>query len=262
MIEPSAEGAPRTHRTGSLAGRVALVTAAGRNSGRATALRFAAEGADVVINARANRDELEAVAEEIRALGRRAFPILADVGDRAEVEAMVGQAMAEFGRVDILVNAAAIRPAKPFLELTAADWERVHRVVLGGSMWTTQAVLPSMVEHRFGRVLFFAGDGSWSGGGNRAHVSAAKMGLIGLCRGLATEFAPSNIRCNIVSPGRIDTSRDTSWYVTNMQDTSDIPLGRLGHVDDIANACLYLVSDQSDYVTGQTLHVNGGGTYF
>jgi 3-oxoacyl-[acyl-carrier protein] reductase len=119
-----------------------------------------------------------------------------------------------------------------------------------------------MVEHRFGRVVFFVGDGAWAGGAERAHVSAAKMGLVGLCRSLATEFAPHDIRLNVISPGRIDTSRDASWYPTSMDRTEDIPLGRLGNVADIADGCLFLVSDDSRWMTGQTLHINGGSAYF
>jgi 3-oxoacyl-[acyl-carrier protein] reductase len=247
---------------GKLDGRVALITASGRNIGRAVALRFAAEGADVVVNARADAVEAEAVAEEVRALGRQAWVGLADVADREQVEAMVAGALERFGRVDLLVNAAAIRPHKPFLELSADDWERVRGVILDGAFHTTQAVLRSMVEHGFGRIVFFVGDGAWSGAAERAHVSAAKMALVGLCRSLATEFAPHDIRLNVISPGRIDTTRDASWFPKSVAGTEGIPLGRLGQPDDIADACLFLVSDDSRWMTGQTLHVNGGNAYF
>ena len=247
---------------GKLDGRVALVTGSGRNIGRAVALRLAAEGADVVVNARTNRAEAEAVAEEIRALGRRALPVVADVAEPAQVDGLVSTALTEFGRVDLLLNAAAIRPHKPFLELSQAEWEEVRGVILDGAVLCTQAVLRSMVQQRFGRVVFFVGDGAWAGGAERAHVSAAKMGLVGLCRSLATEFAPFDIRLNVVSPGRIDTTRDAGWYSTPMDRVDDVPLGRLGQPDEVADACLYLVSEDSRYVTGQTLHVNGGSAYF
>jgi NAD(P)-dependent dehydrogenase (short-subunit alcohol dehydrogenase family) len=247
---------------GKLDGRVALVTGSGRNIGRAVALRLASEGADVIVNARADAAEAEAVAEEIRALGRSALLILADVADRAQVDAMVAHGLERFGRIDLLLNAAAIRPHKPFLELTVEDWERVRGVILDGAVHMTQAVLRSMVEHGFGRVVFFVGDGAWAGGAERAHVSAAKMGLVGLCRSLATEFAAHDIRLNVISPGRIDTSRDPSWYPAPMDRVDGIPLGRLGQPDDIADACLFLVSEDSRYLTGQTLHVNGGSAYF
>jgi NAD(P)-dependent dehydrogenase (short-subunit alcohol dehydrogenase family) len=248
---------------GKLDGKVALITGSGRNIGRATALKFAEEGADIVVNARSNQEEAEAVAEEIRALGRKALPVLADVSNREQVDRMVKLALAEFGRVDILLNNAAIRPHKPFLELTQADWELVRGIVLDGAFYTAHAVMASMVENNFGRILFFTGDGAWAGAAERAHISASKMGLIGFSRSLASEFAPNNIRVNVVSPGRIDTSRDAQWYPNqDMRQVDDIPLGRLGHTNDIASACLFLVSDDSAWITGQTLHVNGGQAFF
>lgn len=247
---------------GRLEGKVALVTGSGRNIGRATVLRFAREGAAVVVNARANREEAEAVAAEARAFGGRALAVLADVSNSEQVDAMVGRALGELGRIDVLVSAAAIRPHKPFLELTAADWQAVRGIVLDGAIHCTQAVLPSMVSNRSGAVVYVAGEGAWAGGAERAHIAAAKMGLIGLCRSLATEFAPANVRFNVLSPGRIDTVRSTSSPTADRQALAGIPLSRLGHVDDIAAACLFLVSDESSFITGQTLHVNGGATYF
>ena len=120
-----------------------------------------------------------------------------------------------------------------------------------------------MQANGFGRIVFLTGDGAWNGSAERSHVSAAKMGVVGLARGLASEFAPSNIRVNVVSPGRIDTSRDLAWYPgQNMADTSEIPLGRLGHVDDIAAAVAFLATDDCGFITGQTIHVNGGTAYF
>ena len=249
---------------GKLDDKVALITGSGRNIGRATALKFAAEGADIIVNARSNREEAEAVAEEVRALGRRALPVLADVSNKEQVDSMVKLGLDEFGKIDILLNNAAIRPHKPFLDLTLEDWEYVRGVVLDGAFYCTQAVMPSMVEHNFGRVLFFTGDGAWGGGAERGHVSAAKMGLIGLARSLATEFAPHNVRVNVVSPGSIDTSRaNPEWYPQSRPpNASGIPLGRQGQTDEIAATCLFLVSDDGGFITGQTLHVNGGSAFF
>ena len=120
-----------------------------------------------------------------------------------------------------------------------------------------------MEKNQFGRIVFFTGDGAFEGTAERAHVSAAKMGVIGLARGLASEFAPKNIRVNVISPGRIDTTRDMAWYPQGgMTDTSNIPLRRLGTVDDIASAALFLVTDDCGFMTGQTLHVNGGTAFF
>jgi 3-oxoacyl-[acyl-carrier protein] reductase len=187
---------------GKLEGKVALVTGSGRNIGRATVLKLAREGAHVVVNARSNQQEAEAVAREARDLGVKAVPILADVGKKAEVEALAARALSEFGRVDILINNAAIRPHKPFTEVTVQEWEHVRGVVLDGALYLTQAVIPSMVKNEYGRILFFTGHGAFTGGSGRAHVSAAKMGLIGLARSLASEYAGQNIRANVVSPGR------------------------------------------------------------
>ena len=247
-----------------LEGKVALVTGSGRNIGRATALKLAAEGADVVVNARSNREEVESVAEEARALGVRALPVLADVANKEQVDSMVSMAMSEFGKVDILINNAAIRPHKPFLEVTLEDWEMVRGVVLDGAFYCTSAVLPSMVENQYGRILFFTGDGAFQGTAQRSHVSAAKMGLVGLARSLASEFAPHNIRVNVVSPGSIDTSREhPEWYPQSRPpDASRIPLGRQGMVDEIAATCLFLVSDDSGFITGQAIHANGGTAFF
>jgi NAD(P)-dependent dehydrogenase (short-subunit alcohol dehydrogenase family) len=248
---------------GKLDGRVALVTGSGRNIGRATVLKLAAEGAHVVVNSRANQAEAEAVAREARALGVKALAALADVARRDEVEAMVARALSEFGRVDVLINNAAIRPHKPFAELTIEDWEAVRGVVLDGAFHCTRAVIRPMLENHYGRILFLTGEGAFVGGSGRAHVSAAKMGLVGLARGLASELAAQNIRVNVVSPGSIDTARaNPEWYRGRVPDAAGIPLRRQGTVDEIAATCLFLVSDDGGFITGQTIHVNGGVAYY
>ncbi len=248
---------------GKLDGKVALITGSGRNIGRATAHKLAGEGAHIVVNARSNEAEAEAVAREVREKGVKALAVIADVAKKNEVDAMVSRAMSEFGRVDILINNAAIRPHKPFTEATIEDWERVRGVVLDGAIYCTKAVIEGMVKNRYGRIIFFTGDGSFTGGNGRAHVSAAKMGLVGLGRALASEFAPQNIRVNIVSPGSIDTRRDNpEWYQGRAPNAAGIPLGRQGHVDEIAATCLFLVSDDGGFITGQTIHVNGGAGYY
>jgi 3-oxoacyl-[acyl-carrier protein] reductase len=247
---------------GKLDGKVALVTGSGRNIGRATVLKLAAEGANVIVNSRANQAEAEAVAQEARALGVQALPVLADVARQDQVESMIAQAMSTFGRVDILINNAAIRPHKPFTEITLEDWETVRGVVLDGAFYCTRAVINSMAAHNYGRIVFFTGEGAFSGSAKRAHVSAAKMGLVGLARSLASEFAPQNIRVNVVSPGSIDTSRaNPEWYQGRAPNAAGIPLGRQGTVDEIAATCLFLVTDDGGFITGQTIHVNGGAAY-
>jgi 3-oxoacyl-[acyl-carrier protein] reductase len=249
---------------GRLEGKTALVTGSGRNIGRATVLKLANEGCNVIVNARANEQELNAVVSEAQATGVKAIGIRADMAKKTEVEAMAAKALSEFGRVDILINNAAIRPHKPFLELTDADWEHVRNVVLDGALYLTRALIGKMVENKYGQVLFFVGDGAYSGrGSGRAHLSAAKMALVGFARGLASEFAPHNIRVNVVSPGSIDTRRDNpEWYGNRPPDAGGIPLGRQGKIDEIAATCLFLVTDDGGFITGQTIHVNGGAAYY
>jgi 3-oxoacyl-[acyl-carrier protein] reductase len=248
---------------GKLDGKVALVTGSGRNIGRATVLKLADEGAHVIVNSRSNQAEADAVANEARARGVKALSVLADVASKEQVDNMMAKALSEFGRIDILINNAAIRPHKPFTELTMQDWEQVRGVVLDGALYCTRAVIESMVANRYGRLVFFTGEGAFVGGSGRAHVSAAKMGLVGFARGLASEFAAHNIRVNVVSPGSIDTSRaNPEWYQGRPPSAAGIPLGRQGTVDEIAATCLFLVTDDSGFITGQTIHANGGVAYY
>ena len=239
---------------GKLQGKFALVTGSGRNIGRATVLHLAREGAHVIVNARSNQAEAGAVVRDAQALGVRAISIIADIAKKDQVEAMAAKALSEFGRVDIFINNAAIRPHVPFRELTDEDWEHVRNVVLDGALYLTRALIGPMAENKYGNILFFVGDGAYSGpGSGRAHLSAAKMALIGLARGLASEFAPHNIRVNVVSPGSIDTRRDNpEWYGNRPPDAAGIPLGRQGKIDEIAATCLFLVSDGGGFITGQT----------
>jgi NAD(P)-dependent dehydrogenase (short-subunit alcohol dehydrogenase family) len=246
-----------------LKGKTALVTGSGRNIGRAIILKLAEEGANVVVNARSNQEEADSVAAEARELGVEALPFIADVSDHQQVTNMFAAAAEQFGGVDILVSNAAIRPHEPFTDVTLDEWQRVRGVVLDGAFHVAHAAIPNMVKNEYGRVVFFTGDGAFKGTAQRSHVSAAKMGVIGLARGLASEFAPKNIRVNVISPGRIDTTRDLSWYPQGgMRDTADIPVGRLGSVDDIASAALFLITDECGFMTGQTLHINGGTDFF
>ena len=248
---------------GKLDGKVALVTGSGRNIGRATVLKLAAEGANVVVNSRSNQAEAEAVAQEARGLGAKALSVLADVSNKEQVDSMIARAMSAFGRIDILINNAAIRPHKPFTEVTLQDWETVRGVVLDGAFYCTRAVINTMVANHYGRILFFTGEGAFAGGAMRAHVSAAKMGLVGLARSLAAEFAPQNIRVNVVCPGSIDTSRaNPEWYQGRAPNAAGIPLGRQGTPEEIAATCLFLVSDDGGFITGQTIHVNGGVAFY
>ncbi len=249
-----------------LRGKTALITGASRNIGRAIALAFAAEGADLVLNTRANRDELDAVAAECRKAGVRVVPVLADVADAAAVAAMVGQGLAELGAIDVLVCNAAIRPHKAIDETTLEEWHRVLSVDLHSAFYLTRAVIPGMKQRRRGSIMALGGLSSVTGRPNTAAVTAAKTGLLGLIRVLAAELGPFGIRANLVVPGFMDTERRyAEWYpefkqapASAPQHLKDIPLGRLGRPEEIADACVFLASDASSYVTGDELRVMGG----
>jgi len=249
-----------------LQGRAAFITGASRNIGRAIALAFAAEGADLVLNTRVNRDELEAVAEECRKAGVRAVPVLGDIADAAAVEAMVAQGLAELGAIDVLVSNAAIRPHKAISETSLDDWHRVMGVNLHSAFYLSRAVVPGMKERRRGSIIALGGQSAITGRSNTAAVTAAKSGLLGLVRALAAELGPFGIRANMVIPGFIDTERRyAEWYPEFRQappgapeQLKEIPLRRLGLPEDIADACVFLASDASAYITGDTLRVMGG----
>lgn len=249
-----------------LKGKTALITGASRNIGRAIALAFAAEGADLVLNTRVNREELEAVATECMKTGGRALPVLADIADAAAVESMVAQGLGEFGAIDVLVCNAAIRPHKALTETSLEDWHRVLAVDLHSAFYLARAVLPAMKERRRGSIIAIGGQSSLTGRPNTAAVTAAKTGLYGLVRALAAELGPFGIRANMVMPGFIDTERRyAEWYPEFRQSPpgapehiKEIPLGRLGRPEDIADACVFLASDVSSYVTGDAIRVMGG----
>jgi len=241
-----------------LEGRVALVTGSGRNIGRAIALALAREGANLVINARTNRQEAEAVSAEIRALGQKALPLLADVGDRVQLEGMLDHALAEYGQIDIVVNNAAAQPHQPFAEMSYEDWRSILATDLNSAFLCTKAAMAGMTERRWGRVINISGLQAFQGRHGGAHISAAKVGLIGLTRALATELAPNGILVNCIVPGMIDTRREGESSTRPSARLSDIPVGRMGHPEDIASLCAFLCSEAAGFLTGQTIHVNGG----
>ena len=249
-----------------LEGKTALITGASRNIGRAIALAFAAEGADLVLNTRSNRGELDAVAADCRKAGVRVVTALADVGDAGAVDAMVARALDEVGAIDVLVCNAAIRPHKPVTETSLDDWHRVLAVDLHSAFYLSRAIVPRMKDRRRGSIIALGGQSAITGRPNTAAVTAAKSGLLGLIRALAAELGPFGIRANMVVPGLIDTERRyAEWYPEFKQtppgdpaQLTDIPLRRLGRAEDIADACVFLASDASSYVTGDTIRVMGG----
>jgi len=249
-----------------LEGKTAFITGASRNIGHAIALAFAAEGANLVLNTRANADELEAVAAECRKAGARVVPLIGDIADARAVDAMVKQALAELGAIDVLVCNAAIRPHKPITETSLDDWHRVLAVNLHSAFYLTRSIVPGMQERRRGSIIALGGQSAITGRSNTAAVSAAKHGLLGLVRSLAAELGPFGIRVNMVIPGVIDTERRyPEWYPEFRhappgapERLKEIPLRRLGRPDDIADACVFLASDAAAYVSGDTIRVMGG----
>ena len=249
-----------------LAGKRAFITGASRNIGRAIALAFAAEGADLVLNTRANREELEGVAAECGKAGVRAVPVLGDIADADAVDAMVKHGLAELGGIDVLVCNAAIRPHTAVTETSIEDWHRVMGVNLHSAFYLARAVVPAMKEQRRGSIIALGGQSSLTGRANTASVTAAKTGLLGLVRALAAELGPFGIRANMVIPGTMDTERRyAEWYPEFRQappgapeQLKQIPLGRLGRPEEIADACVFLASDASSYITGDEIRVMGG----
>jgi len=240
-----------------LAGKVALVTGAGRNIGRAIALHLARDGAAVVVNGRADQAAIDAVAGEITAAGGQALACLADVSDPIAVARMTEQAAATFGGIDIAVSNAGLRRQTAFLDMSPAEWREIMSVALDGAFNLAQSVLPHMIRRGGGAIVGLSGVSTHVGSPNRAHVSASKSGLEGLMRALAIEFAPHGIRCNCVAPGAIDTVRGAA---AGAQPASlpAVPLGRRGSVDEIAATVRLLAGPEGGYITGQTIHVNGG----
>jgi NAD(P)-dependent dehydrogenase (short-subunit alcohol dehydrogenase family) len=244
-----------------LDGRVALITGSGRNIGRAIAECFAAAGAKVVINGHRDNAALDETAATIRANGGEVLPIMADVSDHHAVRDMVAETVRTFGGIDIVVSNVGIRKYRAFLDTSPEDWDEVLKTNLSPAFYLSRYAIPHMREKKFGRIIVISGaDGFWGHVTHRAPNVASKIGMHGLAKAIALEFGADNITANTVSPGPIDTVRDWSQYVH--QKTEDViakvPLGRYGHVDEIAGACLFLASPAGGYVTGQVIHVNGG----
>jgi 3-oxoacyl-[acyl-carrier protein] reductase len=240
-----------------LAGRVAIVTGAARNIGRTIALRLAADGATVVVNAVQDSAAADAVAHEISKAGGQAMAHVADVTDEEAVKNMVSLVMSAFGKVDIMVSNASIRGQVPVEEMTLEEWHQVLAVPLDGAFLLSKACIPHMKKNNWGRIVTLGGISAYIGTKNRTHLLAAKAGLVGFTRGIAAEVAEFGITCNVVSPGHIETDRPASAGARPPL-TVKPPINRFGSIDEVASMVLYLSLPEASYITGQTMHVNGG----
>ncbi len=239
---------------------VALVTGAGRNIGRAIALALAAGGHAVAVNVRTSMAEGQAVVDEIVAAGGRALLCAADVGDRDAVRDMVQRIAREWGRLDVLVNNAAIRREAELAALSADDWQATLRVVLDGAFFCTQASLPLLKASGQAAIVNIGGLTAHTGAADRVHVVTAKAGLVGMTRALAHDLAANGITVNCVAPGLIDTQRQTgsASAAPKHHASHKTLLGRRGLPQEVAQAVAYLAGNQARFITGQVLHVNGG----
>jgi 3-oxoacyl-[acyl-carrier protein] reductase len=244
--------------TNELAGKVAVVTGAGRNIGRAIALTLADGGASVVVNARSNRTEAEAVVREIEAAGGKALVHIGDVADAAAVQAMADAAAGRFGRIDILVNNAALRREKPFAEMDYAAWREILDVTLDGTFHCVKACLPALRKSDGGTIINIGGLSAHTGAKNRAHVVTAKAGIIGFTRALAHDLADDGITVNCVVPGLIGTPRPKDKPEPAHHLTHQTIAGNRGLPEDVAATVRFLCGPGARYVTGQAIHTNGG----
>jgi len=243
-----------------LDGKVAIVTGAGQGIGREIALLLAKSGAKVaVIDV---SDKVFGVLKDVETLGQEGLAIKCDVSNSGEVEEAVRKIVEKFNRIDILVNNAGIYPFKPFTEMREQEWDMVLGINLRGVFHFTRAVIPGMIERRRGKIINIASiAGSVVGFANLSHYSASKAGIVGFTRALALEVAQYGINVNAVSPGPILTpGTRVLGEETYEQIRKSIPLGRWGRPEEVANLVLFLASDESDFITGQNIIIDGGYT--
>lgn len=245
-----------------LDGHTALVTGSSRNIGAAIATRLAEAGADVGITARTDRDGCESTAEAVREAGSDAAIALGDLSDPGDIESVVADVREDLGPIDILVNNASYRPLKPFLDVTLDDWETVHDIDLRAQYLLAQEVLPDMVKKNRGAIVNINGITAFIGVENKTHVLANKAGIEGLTRGLAVEFGADGVRANCLVLGVIDTDRNLDNYEEGNSTIDKMAaasaLGRRGQPEEVAETVCFLCSDASSFITGQTIHANGG----
>ncbi|MGK2907551.1 MAG: 3-oxoacyl-[acyl-carrier-protein] reductase [Desulfuromonadales bacterium] len=241
-----------------LSDKVAIITGASRGIGRFIAIALAAQGTKIVASAR-NAEALETLTAEIQALGGDALAVVADVSVEADANNLIDRAVATYGKLDILINNAGITRDGLLLRMKSDDWDAVLDTNLKGAFLCTRAAAKFMSKQRSGRIINISSVVGEMGNAGQANYCASKAGLLGLTKSVARELARRNVTVNAVTPGFIVTD-----MTENMTDkarealTEQIPLGRLGEAEDVANAVLFLASDRSSYITGQVLGVNGG----
>ncbi|MBA3775521.1 MAG: 3-oxoacyl-ACP reductase FabG [Betaproteobacteria bacterium] len=239
-----------------LAGKVVLVTGGARNIGRAIAQSLAAGGASVMVNARQAREDVDETVRSIEAASGTAASCMADVTDPQAVAAMVSATVTRFGRLDALINNAAARTEQAFTDMSFDDWRRIVSVILDGAFLCSQACLPHLIRAGGGTIVNIGGETGHKGAADRAHVVTAKAGLAGLTKALALDLAPQRITVNCVVPGCIETVREAPAPGPHR---SAPPLGRFGRPEEVAAMVRMLCGPHARYITGQSIHVNGGG---
>jgi 3-oxoacyl-[acyl-carrier protein] reductase len=246
-------------RNNELAGKVAIVTGSARNIGRAVALELARAGAAVTVNARSDGEAAAQVVEEIRSAGGQANCELADITLAQDVNRLVDRTVQAFGRVDVLVNNAAVRSTKAFTELRFEDWEQLRAVACDGALRMSLAVVPHMTKAGGGSIVGIHGMGSYLAMPGGAHKSAVKDAMAGMHRGMARDLGHLGIRANIAVVGSFETDRASgSGAAVSQTKDASVPIGRKGVAQEMANLVRFLVGPFSGYISGQTVHVNGG----
>jgi 3-oxoacyl-[acyl-carrier protein] reductase len=247
--------------TGALAGRVVLVTGSSRGIGAEIAAKAAEEGATIAVHYRASADGASRTVDRVKSMGGESAAFQADLTDGAQAENLVNQALDRFGRLDALVNNAGLTQVGPFLEIDPNQWNAVIATDLTAAFHTCRAALPSMVQRGSGAIVNVCSRLGQMGIAETAAYSAAKAGLIGLTRSLAREFGPHGVRVNAVAPGPIatDMTEDLLESEEGRRRLRDLPLGRFGRPDEVANAVVFLLSDASSLFLGQTINPNSGG---
>lgn len=245
--------------SGDLDGRAALVTGASRNIGRAIAVALAARGADVVVHVAQDKDAGAETVEAVERAGTRAILVTGDLADPETAERVVAEAGEGFGRLDMVVNNAAIRPEAPFETLSYADWRRVMGIGLDAVFLVSQAALSHLEKSDQAAIVNIGGLTGHTGAAHRAHVIAAKAGVVGLTKAMAHELSPRGITVNCVSPGLIDTARvATAGKAPKHHDSRSNLVGRKGRSEEVAAAVAFLCGPEARFITGETLHLNGG----